>query len=58
MEILIQGSPILPGMSPAYEDLSSLEAPLSIFTLTNDYLMSGHCERDKQDVRGRRDLRR
>jgi len=38
-------------MSPAYEDLSSTEIPLSIFPLANDYLMSGHCERDKCDSR-------
>jgi hypothetical protein len=37
---------ILPEMSLAYEDLSSTGTPLSILALANDYLTSGHCERD------------
>jgi hypothetical protein len=47
-------------MSPAYENLSSIGTPLSIFSLSNDYLMSGHPEaslmnreRDKHDLRDR-----
>ena len=40
----IKKAPILLGMSPAYEHLSSIGTPLSIFALTNDYLMSGHRE--------------
>ena len=42
--LLIQGNPILPGMSLAYENLSSVGMPRSIVALANDYLASGHRE--------------
>jgi hypothetical protein len=54
---IFQRNPILSEMSIAYDDLSSTGTPLSIFPLANDYLMSGHSERDKQDVRDKRDTK-